>query len=422
MVAAITIERLGKEYTLGRPKGRETLREAVAGTTGRLRPGRRRASGESRRERFWALRDFSTEIEAGTAVGVIGSNGAGKSTLLKLLSRITDPTEGRAVIRGRVGSLLEVGTGFHPELTGRENVFLNGAILGMRRAEIVRRFDEIVAFAEVDRFLDTPVKHYSSGMYLRLAFAVAAHLEPDILLVDEVLAVGDARFQRKCLGKMADITEHGGRTVLVVSHTMSVIQRLCERTLLLEQGRLVEDGPTPTVIARYLRDAGVTGSAHEWIDVTAARRRGTGEARFEAVRYASDSEAAGHQPYPDGPLELVLKVRTDRARSVPSFGVVVSDRTGTRLVNADILTTGELLELDAGENVVHLTIDALHLNPGVYEVALWIGDTVGAGYDLVEPAFQMEVVSVDEAGFGITPAAEYGSVTCRVRTERGRVD
>jgi len=297
---AIRAEGLGKQYTLGRPA--ETLRESLANVGGRIGSLARRQARESQQERIWALHDVSFDIRAGQVVGVIGANGAGKSTLLKILSRITEPTAGRATIAGRVGSLLEVGTGFHPELTGRENIYLNGAILGMRRADIRRRFDEMVEFAEVERFLDTAVKHYSDGMYLRLAFAVAAHLEPDILLVDEVLAVGDARFQRKCLGKMTEIAEQGGRTVLVVSHSMGTIQRLCDQSILIEQGRLAALGPTADVVARYIRDA-VAADAGQWIDVTVAPRRGTGEARFRRVRYTSGVENAGFQPFPDGPAE-----------------------------------------------------------------------------------------------------------------------
>jgi len=203
-------------------------------------------------EDFWALRGVSFDVGRGEVVGIIGRNGAGKSTLLKILSRITRPTEGMVETRGRIGSLLEVGTGFHPELTGRENIFLNGAILGMRRAEILGKFDDIVAFSEIERFLDTPVKRYSSGMYTRLAFAVAAHLEPEILIVDEVLAVGDAQFQRKCLAKMGDVAR-GGRTVLFVSHNMTALSSLCQRALWLAEGRLVADGPAGEVVARYLR-------------------------------------------------------------------------------------------------------------------------------------------------------------------------
>lgn len=216
-------------------------------------------------ETIWALRDVSFEMKKGEVVGIIGRNGAGKSTLLKILSRITEPTTGYVEIFGRVGSLLEVGTGFHPELTGRENIYLNGAILGIRRADITRKFDEIVDFAEVDRFVDTPVKHYSSGMYLRLAFAVAAHLEPEILVVDEVLAVGDARFQKKCLQKMGDVGAEG-RTVLFVSHNMPAVTRLCKRVILLEDGRLVADGPAHKVVGSYLNSGFGTAARREWMN------------------------------------------------------------------------------------------------------------------------------------------------------------
>jgi lipopolysaccharide transport system ATP-binding protein len=242
----IRAERLGKRYRIGHAgKRADTLRDAVAGL---VRP-RNGAAADG--EDLWALRDVSFEIARGEVVGVIGRNGAGKSTLLKILSRITPPTEGRVRIRGRVGSLLEVGTGFHPELTGRENVYLSGAFLGMRRVEIEAAFDEIVAFAEIERFIDTPVKHYSTGMYLRLAFAVAAHLRPEILLIDEALSVGDVDFQSKCLGKMGQVAEEG-RTVLVVSHSMTSIKALCARAMLLEAGTLAAFGPVDAVVDRYL--------------------------------------------------------------------------------------------------------------------------------------------------------------------------
>lgn len=247
---AILVEGLSKRYRIGGQRPTRSIRESLSRAL--TTPFRRRSSSEE--NTIWALRDVSFSVAPGEVVGVIGRNGAGKSTLLKVLSRITEPTSGRAIVNGRVGSLLEVGTGFHPELTGRENIFLNGAILGMRRAEIARKFDEIVAFAEVERFLDTPVKHYSSGMYLRLAFAVAAHLETEILLVDEVLAVGDAAFQEKCLGKMRDVSQ-GGRTVLLVSHNMQAIQQLCSRAVLLLGGSQVACGPAAESVAKYYRAA-----------------------------------------------------------------------------------------------------------------------------------------------------------------------
>jgi len=247
---AIHAENLGKQYIIGqRPAAYTTLRETLS--TAFSSSVKKLGDGRGENNKFWALKDVSFEVQQGQVLGVIGRNGAGKSTLLKLLSRVTDPTEGRAVINGRVGSLLEVGTGFHPELTGRENISLNGAILGMKHSEVERKFDEIVSFAEVEQFIDTPVKRYSSGMYLRLAFAVAAHLEPEILVVDEVLAVGDAEFQRKCLGKMSDVA-HQGRTVLFVSHNMSAILRLTDETIVIEKGHLAMRAPTPQAVDYYL--------------------------------------------------------------------------------------------------------------------------------------------------------------------------
>jgi lipopolysaccharide transport system ATP-binding protein len=269
---AIHVENLGKQYRIGGPQKRyETLRDTL--TDAFIGPFRRaskllrgQATGAAELdETIWALKDVSFEIKRGEVVGVIGRNGAGKSTLLKITSRITEPTTGFIDIYGRVGSLLEVGTGFHQELTGRENVYLNGAILGMTRAEIDHKFDEIVAFSGVEKFIDTPVKHYSSGMYLRLAFAVAAHLEPEILLVDEVLAVGDAQFQKKCLNKMQDVG-HEGRTVLFVSHNMPAIIRLCERTILLDEGKVLLDGPSHQVVTAYLKSGLGTTAVREWPD------------------------------------------------------------------------------------------------------------------------------------------------------------
>ena len=247
---AIKVQHLGKQYRLGGKQAsystfRETLVNAAAIPLQWLK-GERKTDQNT----FWALDDVSFEVNQGDAIGIIGRNGAGKSTLLKILSRITSPTRGRVDLYGRVGTLLEVGTGFHPELSGRENIYLNGAILGMSRIEITRKFDEIVAFSEIERFLDTPVKHYSSGMYVRLAFAVAAHLEPEILVVDEVLAVGDAAFQKKCLGKMGDVA-HEGRTVLFVSHNMNAIKRLCAKTIYLEKGQISFYGDTAEAVQYY---------------------------------------------------------------------------------------------------------------------------------------------------------------------------
>lgn len=281
---AIRVQGLGKQYTIGAYQGRyKSLRDSLmrSFTEPLRRIGGKNGAGQADRT-IWALKDVSFDIEHGEVVGIIGRNGAGKSTLLKLLARITEPTEGEIRMRGRVGSLLEVGTGFHPELTGRENIFLNGAILGMSRAEIGRKFDEIVDFAEIEKFIDTPAKHYSSGMYMRLAFAVAAHLEPEILLVDEVLAVGDAQFQKKCLGKMGDVAKEG-RTVLFVSHNMGAIENLCPHSLLLEGGKAGSILDSKEVIAYYLQKVLPDILQNDLLEQR-KDRRGSGKIKFTAFR------------------------------------------------------------------------------------------------------------------------------------------
>jgi lipopolysaccharide transport system ATP-binding protein len=257
----ISVHNISKRYTLSHVNEKtNSFREALTNKVKGI--GKRSSSKSQASEEFWALDDISFDIQQGDRVGIIGRNGAGKSTLLKILSRITEPTRGSIDIRGRVASLLEVGTGFHPELTGRENVFLNGAILGMSRVEIKAKFDEIVAFAEVEKFIDTPVKRYSSGMYVRLAFAVAAHLEPEILVVDEVLAVGDAEFQKKCLGKMEDVSKNGGRTVLFVSHQLGMISQLCNKGLLLHRGKIIEYSSTIRTVDKYIQAGNYSGSVY----------------------------------------------------------------------------------------------------------------------------------------------------------------
>ena len=306
----IVAENLGKKYLIRHKGGagqatelRDVLKQGVKNAVQILRG--KRSITNATREEFWALRDVSFEIEQGDVVGVIGRNGAGKSTLLKVLSRITEPTSGEVKLRGRVASLLEVGTGFHPELSGRENIFLNGAILGMSRAEIKRKFDEIVAFAEVEKFLDTPVKRYSSGMYVRLAFAVAAHLEPEILIVDEVLAVGDAQFQKKCLGKMGEVAD-GGRTVILVSHQMQVVQAITQKCVLLNQGQLIDFGPTPSIVQQYV------GLSKANQDLSNMQQDGTGEARF--TRLDIDTSSDNNDVIERGtPVKLRFEVERGRA-------------------------------------------------------------------------------------------------------------
>jgi lipopolysaccharide transport system ATP-binding protein len=322
---AIRVEGLSKQYRLGARRQpyhtlSETLTTAVTSLWRRAGQGwQGRARGSAvQAETIWALKDVSFQVKRGEVVGIVGRNGSGKSTLLKLLSRITHPTEGYAEIRGRVGSLLEVGTGFHPELTGRENIYLNGAILGMRRAEIERQFDAILAFAEVDKFIDTPVKRYSSGMRMRLAFAVAAHLEPEILLIDEVLAVGDAAFQKKCLQKMEDVG-HQGRTVLFVSHNMPAVTRLCPRAILLEEGRVRQDGPAYQVAGGYLASGLGTTAIREWPNPETAPGREVVRLRAVRVRTQDGGIADAVDIRQPVAVEMEYEVLKSGYRLMPNF-------------------------------------------------------------------------------------------------------
>lgn len=381
--AAVAVRGLGKQYTLGAPQTSDHLRDRIV--SGLRGWGRRLTGGGARpMPTMWALRDVSFDVAPGEVVGVIGGNGAGKSTLLKVLSRITAPTEGRAEIRGRVGALLEVGTGFHPELTGRENVFLNGAILGMRRDEIRRKFDEIVAFAEVEAFIDTAVKHYSSGMYVRLAFAVAAHLEPEILIVDEVLAVGDAKFQKKCLGKIGQVAE-GGRTVLFVSHNMAAVQRLCTSAILLERGRLVFRGAPRAAVARYLADEGR-------VRYVAAHAGGDPH-----VVEAELVDTAG-QPLPrpviTAPIAIRARIRLPHAAPDTRFGIGVLAADGTPLFTSNLDDVDLALPSGPGDVVATATIPADALLAGEYHVVtcVWNAHEV---LDLQEPAFSFAVDTGD---------------------------
>jgi lipopolysaccharide transport system ATP-binding protein len=414
---AIRVSNLSKLYRIGENDTHRTLRDVLANSVERpVRAARSWLKRENRSQTaentIWALKDVSFDVKRGEAVGIIGRNGAGKSTLLKILSRITEPTEGRVEGYGRVGSLLEVGTGFHPELTGRENIYLNGAILGMTRSEINRKFDEIVAFSEIEKFLDTPVKRYSSGMYVRLAFAVAAHLEPEILIVDEVLAVGDAEFQKKCLGKMGNVAQ-GGRTVLFVSHNMDAIQQLCPRCILLEKGQLIAQGDSAGTIANYLSSHSYRTRPDGWIDVSRLERTGTGEARFVEVQYSSLSRATRFRPYSNGPLEFLLTIESDASRSVGSLAVFLSSQLGTKLINADTVLLGQVIRLRKGSNKVRLRIEKLHLNPGVYRVGLWLADPISSransAYDYIESAFEIEVIKLKSEKPSLHPNA---FVTC----------
>jgi lipopolysaccharide transport system ATP-binding protein len=334
---AIRVEDLGKEYKIGqRVEAYQTLRDALVNVA--KSPFKRFSSDTvdqatiKSHETIWALRHISFEVERGQVLGVIGRNGAGKSTLLKLLSRVTTPTEGYAEIRGRVGSLLEVGTGFHPELTGRENIYLNGAILGMNRREIESKFDEIVSFAEVETFIDTPVKRYSSGMYLRLAFAVAAHLEPEILVVDEVLAVGDAEFQRKCLGKMGDVAREG-RTVLFVSHNMSAILRLTEETMVLDEGQMIMRGPTPESVDYYMTSGVYEVGQRNW-DVEDGRVNAAAPFRPLALRVEDSlGQVTGQVSTVEG-FSIVFEYELDDTITGLRVGLYLSTSRGERVLTS----------------------------------------------------------------------------------------
>jgi len=374
----ITAENLGKKYVIGHRGQAEryaTLRDTLArGARSFARKTRDLIQGKpiiqgDDLEEVWALQGVSFEIRRGDAVGIIGRNGAGKSTLLKVLSRITEPSTGRVTIKGRVASLLEVGTGFHPELTGRENIFLNGAVLGMTRQEIKRKFDEIVAFAEVEKYLDTPVKRYSSGMHVRLAFAVAAHLEPEILVVDEVLAVGDVVFQKKCLGKMGEVTR-AGRTVLFVSHNMGTIRQLCQRGMLLTTGRLQEEGSAEAVVTSYLnnRDS-AAGGEYVWDE---ARMPGDGCARIKAIRLRAENEEVRSEFGTDEPIyieaEYILFERAYHFRVVVS----VSTADGIYVLNSSDSECREQYALarQPGWYVSRCQIPGHLLNEGAYSIAI----------------------------------------------------
>ncbi len=368
---AIRVDGLCKEYRIGAaPEKYRTLRDSIAAA---LKAPFNRIRGQlpTANTRIWALQDVSFTVERGQVLGVIGRNGAGKSTLLKLLSRVTEPTRGEIEITGRVGSLLEVGTGFHPELTGRENIYLNGAILGMKRIEIEKKFDEIVDFSGVEQFIDTPVKRYSSGMYLRLAFAVAAHLEPEILVVDEVLAVGDAEFQRKCLGKMDDVA-HEGRTVLFVSHNMSAILQLTQEAILLEKGRLVQRGPSTEVVDRYLS----AGYSQSGVRMWEKDEIPTDAAPFvpNALRVCNPQGTVVDTVRSTEPVTLEIEYSLDRPITGLRVGVYLMSMRGELIFTAFDTDSTELFEKHseraAGRFISRCTIPADTLNEGRYAVGI----------------------------------------------------
>ena len=398
----ISVENVSKRYMLGHRTdqnapfqytalrdilGKE-LRNAARKAADIVR-GRQIVQGDTVEE-FWALKDVSFDIHEGDVVGIIGRNGAGKSTLLKILSRITEPTQGRITLRGRVASLLEVGTGFHPELTGRENIFLNGAILGMTRAEIRKKFDEIVAFADVERFLDTPIKRYSSGMYVRLAFAVAAHLEPEILIVDEVLAVGDAEFQKKCLTKMNDVSRLEGRTVLFVSHNMGIVTSLCPRAIWLDRGAICEQGPARGVISEYLSRR--VPDKDRLLHLTdMPRSGGHGDAlRLESVEWLSGLPLRHGEP-----VKARVRFETRSSVSAVTVGIGISNASGVRLLTYETdFQDGYRPDLSTpGKYTVDVTIDALPAAPDIYGLDIGCRSGDFHALDFLPACSQIEVIA-----------------------------
>jgi lipopolysaccharide transport system ATP-binding protein len=418
MQPIVRVHNLSKRYRIGRVEPYRTLRESIvrsvtapARLARAMVGGKERDGGAHESERHvWALRDVSFDVMPGEVLGLIGRNGAGKSTLLKLLSRITEPSAGRAEIYGRVGSLLEVGTGFHLELTGRENIYLSGAILGMRHAEIQRKFDEIVAFAEVEKFVDTPVKHYSSGMHVRLGFSVAAHLEPEILLVDEVLAVGDAAFQKKCLGKMSDVAR-AGRTIIFVSHNMASIESLCSSCLLIGSGRLEAQGEPAQIVMRYmvseLRAHGgiqslVNHSGRRGDSIPMAmsmRLLSEGDGPTDVVRMGAPFRATVEFSAPH-PIRPILGITLKTAEGMPLFGV--SNRWTNQGVNRQPVPGG----------TVTCAFERLPLMPGTYLIDLYFGDfgDPSRDLDIIRDAISFEVVPADLLGTGMLPRPVDGPV------------
>lgn len=413
---------LSKRYRIGaRQESYKTLRETLSRIA--LAPFRRLSSlarpnsSGSNGNMIWALNGVSFEIRRGEVVGIIGRNGAGKSTLLKVLSRITEPTKGRAEIQGRIASLLEVGTGFHNELTGRENIYLNGSIMGMRKKEIDEKIEEIAAFAMTEKFLDTPIKRYSSGMRLRLGFAVAAHLEPDILLVDEVLAVGDAEFQKKCLKTMDDLRS-GGRTVLFVSHNMTAIENLCPRTIWIDSGRLREDGPTGDVIRSYMSTfADAHQGSVDLENITA--RRGNGDARFIRVEFLnSKGESVNYVRSGD---HFIIRLHFRVHKRIRDFwaGIEFFTELGLKLVGTNNWATGfDLSNISPGEGYIDLEIDFLNFLPGRYYLSLWLGPA-GNIQDVIQNCVVLDVETSDYYKSGRGMESRFGLVflPCRWKSD-----
>jgi lipopolysaccharide transport system ATP-binding protein len=410
MKPIIEVRNLSKRYRVVQGKRYGSLRESLSNrfqASLRSLNIRNRSNSSANESYFWALQDVGFEVQSGEVLGLIGSNGAGKSTLLKILSRITAPTSGNVTLYGRVGSLLEVGTGFHPELSGRDNVFLNGVILGMKRAEIASRFDEIVEFSGVEKFIDTPVKRYSSGMYVRLAFAVAAYLQPEIMLIDEVLAVGDAEFQKKCLGKIGDVARTG-RTVIFISHNMTAVESLCDRCLLFRHGQLSMSGAPIEVIEHYLRDAASLRSGSRDLSVRSENGR-SHRPLMTRVTLSSGSELATGSVRMNAPLSIAVDFKCPSLID-PVLGVVVKNSIGNAVFGVNNLFIGGYRFADRLKNgSISCSFDRIPLVPGIYFLDLWLNDGT-ANLDLVHEAISFDVLPADIFGTGQLPPPGTGSV------------
>jgi lipopolysaccharide transport system ATP-binding protein len=403
MQSTIAVEDVSKQFQLGE-SGHTMLRDALMGAFGRLFRRRQQPT----RNLIWALKGVSLEIGRGEVVGLIGCNGAGKSTLLKILSKITYPTSGRVKVNGRIGSLLEVGTGFHDELTGRENIYLNGSILGMRKREIDAAMGRIVEFADVGDFLDTPIKRYSSGMRMRLGFSVAAHLSTDVLFVDEVLAVGDIGFQKKCLGAMRDLSD-GGRTVVFVSHNMSAVENLCKRTIWIAGGQVKQDGDTRGVIRAYLNSFGAADN--QTLDLSTIReRRGTGEARFLSMETLSADGGERHAVRSGGPLRVRFMYECQRDIPNLHFGLRLFSNLGVLVSDIITWSTAQAVPLaPKGIGSIELEIDTLNLMPGTYYAGVWVS-SYHEYHDVLDNVTRIDVEPSDYYGTGRGIEARFGLV------------
>lgn len=413
MSAAVIADHISKKYRLGELTQSVLLREVIANCVKSLRFRNENEGGI-----IWAVNDVSFKLEQGEVLGIIGRNGSGKSTLLKILSRITYPTRGTMSVRGRVASLLEVGTGFHDELTGRENIYLNGSILGMKKREINARLDSIVEFSGVEQFLDTPVKRYSSGMRLRLGFAVAAHLEPDVMLVDEVLAVGDAGFQKKCLGAMSHM-HAGGRTVLFVSHNLTAIESLCKRTIWIDKGRIREDGESRSVIQSYLATF-AEASCYQADLSQIEQRKGSGEVRLNRVEFL-DPEGNHVDVIRSGMALTVRMHYTVNSRVLePYFGLELYTNIGTMVTSINTWTSGyELESLGPGTGYIDVHIDCLNINPDRYYMSLWVASVGPRYYDHLEMALTVDIEAADVHNSGRCPEKWFGLVYMPCRWKLG---